>query len=302
MDYQWPVLSYEKGKDTYDTVHMWTQIAGKIKLAVLPWRNHSWHITLHISPTGLSTLDMPYENKHFQIDFDFIFHKLKIITSEGEYSEFSLTDISVSEFYHKIFKVLSELKIDIKINPVPNEILNPIPFNEDSEHATYKKEHVKAFHQALLRMKNVFTQFQCDFKGKCSPVHFFWGSFDLAVSRFSGRRAPKHPGGIPNLPDWVAQEAYSHEVASCGFWTGNEAIPEPAFYAYIYPEPDGYKDATIQPKEAYYHEALREFILPYKIVQQAKNPEATLSAFINSTYSAGSETGQWDRTALENLE
>ena len=294
MENQWPELSYKNAKDTYDTLHMWTQIVGKINLAVAPWRNHSWHVTLHLTPTGLTTLEMPYKDKHFQIDFDFINHKLKIVTSTGEIGEFDLPGISVSEFYTKIFRVLKELEIDIKINTVPSELENPIPFEKDTVHKSYDKQYVKDFHQALLRMKNVFTRFQCAFKGKCSPVHFFWGGFDLAVSRFSGRKAPKHPGGIPNLPNWVTEEAYSHEVASFGFWPGNEALPEPAFYAYIYPEPAGYKDAIAQPTEAYYHETLREFILPYKVVQQSDNPEETLSAFINSTYSAGAKLANWD--------
>ncbi len=295
MNNHWPILSYEKAKDTYNTMHMWTQIVGKIKLAVHPWRNHSWHITLHITPTGLSTLDMPYKGKHFQIDFDLINHKLKIVTSKGDYSEFDLQDLSVAEFYRKIFNALREMQIDININTVPSEIQNPIPFEKDTVHKTYDKQSANDFHQALLSMKNVFTNFQCDFKGKCSPVHFFWGSFDLALSRFSGRKAPKHPGGIPNLPDWVAQEAYSHEVASCGFWPGNEAFPEAAFYAYLYPEPNHYKHAEIEPKEAFYHDTMREFILPYKVVQQSDNPEGTLSSFINSTYRAGAQLGEWDK-------
>jgi hypothetical protein len=295
----WPVLSYEEGKDTFDTLHMWTQIVGKIKLAVNSWHNHSWHITLHITPTGLSTLDMGYDNKHFQIEFDFVEHKLKIATSEGEYQDFKLHYISVAEFYRNIFDLLKKLQIDIKIYPVPVEIVDPIPFKQDTAHATYDAVHVKALHQALLRMKNVFTQFRGDFKGKCSPVHFFWGSFDLAVSRFSGRKAPKHQGGVPNLPDWVAVEAYSHEVASCGFWPGNNVLPEPAFYAYQYPEPDGYKDADVLPKDAYYHETLREFILPYKVVQQSHNPEEILLAFINSTYATGVNLAGWNRSELE---
>src|SRR5690606_1221030 len=265
---QWPVLSYEKGKDSYDTLHMWTQIVGKIKLAVAPWRNHSWHIALHITPSGLSTLSIPYKGKHFQIDFDFMNHQLKVITSNGEYADFDLHGISVSDFYRKIFMVLKELQIEIKINPIPSELENPIPFDKDTVHKTYEEHYVQDFHQALLKMSSVFTNFQCDFKGKCSPVHFFWGSFDLALSRFSGRKAPKHPGGIPNLPDWVAEEAYSHEVASCGFWPGSEALPEPAFYAYMYPEPQGYKKSKVEPKEAYYHDTMREFILPYSVVQQ----------------------------------
>jgi len=299
MKNQWPALSYKKGKDTYATLHMWTQIVGKIKLAVAPWINHSWHITQHLTPTGLSTLDMPYKNKNFQIDFDFIDHKLKVATSEGEFRDFDLYGNSVADFYHKIFEMLRDLDIDIEIHTTPVEMENPIPFEKDTVNATYEKTQAVALHQALLKMQNVLTHMRCDFKGKCSPVHFFWGSFDLAVSRFSGRKAPPHPGGIPHLPDWVAQEAYSHEVASFGFWPGSEALPEAAFYAYLYPEPDGYKNAEVKPKGAYYHETLREFILPYNMVQKSNNPEEMLSEFLNSTYEAGSTLAKWDRYELE---
>lgn len=300
MENQWPVLSYEEGKDTYATLHMWTQIVGKIKLAVMPWINHSWHITLHVTPGGLSTLDMPYKNKNFKITFNFINHQLKIVTSEGEVRSFDLEGNSVADFYQKIFAVLSELNIHVEINSMPVEIENPIPFEKDTGNATYEKEQAQVLHQALLKAQNVFTHMRCNYTGKCSPVHFFWGSFDLAVSRFSGRKAPTHPGGIPNLPDWVAQEAYSHEVASLGFWPGSEALPNPAFYAYMYPEPEGYQNAEIQPKGAYYHETLREFILPYDIVQKSDRPEKILSEFLNSTYEAGVTLANWDRSALEN--
>lgn len=299
MKHPWPVLSYEKGKDTYATLHMWTQIVGKIKLAVMPWINHSWHITLHITPTGLSTLDMPYKDKNFKIDFDFIDHKLKVVTSGGERREFDLYGNSVAEFYRKIFDLLRGLDIDIDIYTTPVEMEDPIPFEEDTVNATYDKAEASALHQALIKMQNVLTHMRCDFTGKCSPVHFFWGSFDLAVSRFSGRKAPRHPGGIPHLPDWVAEEAYSHEVASFGFWPGSEALPEAAFYAYLYPEPEGYKSADIRPDDAYYHETLREFILPYNSVQQSADPEGTLLDFLNSTYEAAAALASWDREALE---
>lgn len=299
MEQNWPILSYQNGKDTYDTLHRWTQIVGKIKLAVLPWLNHSWHVTLQVTPAGLSTLTLPHGKKHFQIDFDFISHQLKISTSLGELRAFDLRGISVAGFYQKIFETLKELEIDIKIWPVPSELENPISFGQDHSHASYDAEQVTAFHQALLCIHNVFNAFRCGFRGKCSPVHFFWGGFDLAVTRFSGRKAPKHPGGVPNLPDWVAEEAYSHEVASCGFWTGSEALPEPAFYCYLYPEPEGFKDTEVQPRGAYYHETLREFILPYSVVQQSKNPEGALRQFLESTYKGGAILADWDRPALE---
>jgi|SRR5690554_2084053 len=299
MDNQWPILSYEKGKDTYATLHMWTQIVGKIKLAVAPWINHSWHITLYVTPTGLSTLEIPYKEKNFQIDFDFINHKLKIITSDGEIRDFDLAGNSVAAFYHKIFATLKTLGIDLEIYTTPVEMEDAIPFEKNTINATYDTSAAAALHQALLKMQNVLTHMRCNFLGKCSPVHFFWGSFDLAVSRFSGRKAPKHPGGIPNLADWVAQEAYSHEVASLGFWPGSEVLPEAAFYAYLYPEPEGYKNTEVKPKGAYYFETLREFILPYSIVQKSHDPEKTLMEFLNSTYMAGATLANWDRDALE---
>lgn len=299
MQSPWPTLSYNEGKDTYATLHMWTQIVGKIKLAVMPWINHSWHITLHITPIGLSTHDMPYKNKNFQIDFDFIDHKLKIVTSDGELRDFDLQGISVADFYKKIFAALKDLEIDLKIHTTPVELEKPIPFEKDTVHHTYEKSQVKALHQALLKIQNVLTHMRCNYIGKCSPVHFFWGSFDLAVSRFSGRTAPTHPGGIPNLPDWVAEEAYSHEVASFGFWPGSEALPEPAFYAYLYPEPTGYNKAEVKPTEAYYHQTLREFILPYSVVQKSKNSEGILLEFLNSTYEVGARLAKWDRVTLD---
>lgn len=299
MENQWPKLSYEKGKDTYATLHMWTQVVGKIKLAVAPWINHSWHITLHLTPTGLSTLDMPYKGRNFQIDFDFIEHKLKVVTSEGASRYFDLEGNSVADFYHKIFEVLADLNINLEINSTPVEMENPIPFEEDTENKTYNKAQAAALHQALLKTQNVFTLMRCNFKGKCSPVHFFWGSFDLAVSRFSGRTAPTHPGGIPSLPDWVAEEAYSHEVASFGFWPGSEALPEASFYAYLYPAPEGYKSAKVKPEGAYFHDKLGEFVLPYNIAQQSDKPDKILLDFLNSTYEAGSTLANWDKDALE---
>jgi hypothetical protein len=299
MQQQWPVLSYQKGKDTFETLHMWTQIVGKIKLATLPWINHSWHITLHIVPTGLTTQIMPYKDQHFQIDFDFIDHYLKITTSKGELKKFDLHGISVADFYHKIFQLLKELKIDLIIRPVPVELENPIPFEKDHVHKTYDDEQVIAFHNALLSIQNVFMNFRSEFKGKCSPIHFFWGSFDLALSFFSGRRAPQHPGGIPGLPDWVAEEAYCREVSSCGFWTGSEGLTEPAFYCYLYPEPEGYKSTKVKPQEAYYNTTFREFILPYSAVQQSSNPEEKLLEFLNSTYHTGANLAKWDRELLE---
>lgn len=299
MQQQWPILSYEKGKKTFDTLHMWTQIVGKIKLAILPWVNHSWHVALQLSSQGLSTGLMPYEDFNFQVDFDFTDHHLKVCTTKGEQRKFSLQSISVSDFYFKIFRLLEELNIYIKIKPVPVEIQDPIPFEKDTIHCTYDIEHVTAFHTALLRIRDVFLNFRSRFKGKCSPIHFFWGSFDLALSLFSGRRAPKHPGGVPGLPDWVAEEAYNREVSSCGFWTGSDAYPHAAFYCYLYPEPDGYKDARVLPAEAFYHKELGEFILPYQAVQESKDSAVALMEFLTSTYGVGADLAKWEREILE---
>jgi uncharacterized protein DUF5996 len=299
MQQQWPVLSYEKGKDTFETLHMWTQIVGKIKLATLPWVNHSWHVTLHLASYGLTTQPLPYKDQNFQIDFDFIDHHLKITTSKGEFRKLDLHGISVADFYNRLFDLLHELKIDIKIKPSPVEIENPIPFQKDTVHKTYDEEQVTAFHKALHCIQNAFMKFRSEFKGKCSPIHFFWGSFDLALSYFSGRRAPKHPGGIPGMPDWVAQEAYCREVSSCGFWTGSEGLTEAAFYCYLYPEPKGYKDAKVRPQQAYYNTTFREFILPYAAVQQSADPENKLLEFLNSTYHTGADLAKWDRELLE---
>ncbi len=299
MQLQWPILSYEKGKDTYDTLHMWTQVVGKIKLATLPWVNHSWHVALHITTYGLTSRVMPYKDQTFQIDFDFIEHKLKIITSKGELRQFDLHGISVADFYKNIFELLNDLKINLKIKPVPSEIPNPIPFQKDTAHGSYDEEQVQAFHKALLNIQDVFMQFRSEFKGKCSPIHFFWGGFDVALSFFSGRKAPKHPGGVPGLPDWVAEESYNRELSSCGFWTGNESLPEAAFYCYLYPEPKGYITAKVQAEEAYYNTILGEFILPYSAVQQSQEPEKKLLEFLKGTYHAGADLAKWDREILE---
>ncbi len=300
MQQQWPVLSHEKSKNTFETLHMWTQIVGKIKLATLRWINHSWHITLHITPNGLTTENMPYKDQSFKIDFDFINHQLRIFTSKNEQRQFDLRGISVADFYKKIFELLGELNIEVKIKPVPVEIANPIPFKDDSVHASYVEEDVKAFHQCLILIEKVFLKFRSGFKGKASPIHFFWGSFDLALSFFSGRRAPKHPGGIPGLPDRVAEEAYCREVSSAGFWPGNEMLPEPVFYCYLYPEPEGYKTAEVHPAKAYYNSNLGEFILPYAAVLQSEDPENILLQFLKSTYASGADLAKWDRELLEN--
>lgn len=299
MKKPWPKLSYESGKDTFETLHLFTQIIGKIKLVTLPWINHSWHVALHITPTGLTTQMIPYEDKSFQIDFDFLEHQLKIITSDGEKRQFDLTGLSVADFYRRVFDSLRKLHINILIYPIPCEIENPIPFKEDTIHSSYDQEQILAFHEAQLNIYEVFLKFRSGFRGKSSPVHFYWGGFDLAVSFFSGKIAPVHPGGIPGLPDWVAEESYDREVSSAGFWIGSDTLPEPVFYSYLYPEPLGYKSAEIRPDQAYYHPILREFILPYSAVQESDDEENMLLEFLNSTYQAGADLAGWDRIILE---
>lgn len=295
----WPKLNYTASKDTLETIHLWAQILGKIKLERQPWTNHSWHVTLFVTPTGLTTGNLPDQNQHFQLDLDLVQHQLIIKTSSGKNRTLTLVHMPVAEFYKKVMHALAEIGIEMVIYKMPCELENPIPFDEDQTHKTYNPEQATAMQQALLKAQKVMTRFRAEFRGKCSPVHFFWGSFDLAVSRFSGRTAPKHPGGVPGLPDWVAQEAYSHEVCSCGFWFGSEALPQAAFYSYIYPEPDGYRTAAVKPAEAYFHETLGEFILPYEAVRNAKDPEGTLQEFFLSTYEAAANLAKWDRQALE---
>lgn len=296
---QWPQLPFEKWKDTCATLHMWTQIVGKIRRVQTPWINHSWHVALYLTARGITTSPIPYGARTFQIDFDFIEHRLLIRTSDAMSSEMRLAPRSVADFYRELFSHLSALGLDIKIHPVPNEIVDAIPFQQDTLHASYDAEYANRFWRALVQADRVFKQFRSGFIGKCSPVHFFWGSFDLAVTRFSGRSAPEHPGGVPNCPDWVTREAYSHEVSSCGFWPGSDAMPYPVFYAYAYPESPGFSARRMRPDKASYNAAFREFILPYDDVRQTHSPDATLLDFLQDTYEAAADLGAWDRPALE---
>lgn len=295
-----PQLSYKDHAETYQTLLLWSQIIGKIKLDKLPWINHSWHVTLRVTPRGLTTQTMRCGNHYIQIDFDFINHQLNIITDSGKTKTIALKDgLSVADFYKAVKTNLEALEIEVYIYTTPSELVDPIPFDEDHTHKSYHKEEVQRFHQALLFTQDVFTDFRAHFKGKVSPVHFFWGAADLAVTRFSGREAPKHPGGVPNLPDDVAQEAYSHEVSSAGFWPGDESLPEAAFYSYSYPEPEGCKTKEVKPSEAYYHNDLGEFVLTYEDVRNANNPRKALSDFLHSTYEAVSHLADWDKENLE---
>lgn len=294
MAKKWPILSYESGKSTYETLQCWTQIVGKIKLATLPWVNHSWNVTLHSTLTGLTTLSMPCQDIAFQIDFDFLAHQLKISTSTGELGQFNLHGHSVASFYERLFALLNDFHIEVAISTLPSEIANPIPFERDTTHATYDDHQVACFHQALLAVQDVFMVFRSGFMGKSSPIHFFWGGFDLALGFYSGRKAPKHPGKVPGLPNWVLQDSYNHEVVDFGFWTGNEAFPEAAFYSYLYPEPQGYRNGEVAPSDAYYHQSLVEFILPYAALQKTKDPAGKVLEFLRSTYAISSRLANWE--------
>ena len=292
----WPALPNPGDwQATLEAVHLWSQIVGKIRLGHMPWINHSWHVTLYVSSRGLSTSLIPHASGDFEIEFNFVDHRLEIRKVDGKKASFHLGSMSVADFYGKIFNSLKQLNLETEIYPLPVELPDPIaPFSENTDQAAYEAASVHRFWLALTHVHRVFTQFRSYFTGKVSPVHFFWGAFDLAVTRFSGRSAPKHPGGIPNCPDWVMEESYSHELSSAGFWAGT-GVGEAAFYSYAYPEPEGYRSDDILPEEAWYHEELGEYILPYSVVQKAKNPDELLLKFLQSTYEAAARNGNWDR-------
>jgi Family of unknown function (DUF5996) len=295
----WPELPLAAWRETYATLHLFTQIVGKIRLTLSPWLNHSWHVALYVTARGLTTSPIPYGARTFQIDFDFIDHELRIATSDGARRQFALAGHSVANFHEAIMTALGDLGIHVTIDEMPNELPDPIPFPTDNLHATYDPEPVRRLLQVLVSTDRVFKQFRTGFLGKASPVHFFWGSFDLAVTRFSGRSAPRHPGGVPHLSDEVACEAYSHEVSSAGFWPGSGAIDYPAFYSYAYPEPTGFRVAEVRPAAASFSEALGEFILPYDAVRTAADPDQALLDFLQSTYEAAANNAKWDRDTLE---
>lgn len=295
----WPELPHEAWRETHATLQLWTQIVGKIRLVFTPWLNHSWHVTLFVTARGLTTAPIPHGTRVFQIDFDFIDHVIRLETSEGARRQIALQPQATADFYASVIAALADLGIEVKIDERPNEVQDAIPFSEDKVHAAYDAEAANRFWRILVQADRVFKHFRTGFIGKCSPVHFFWGSFDLAVTRFSGRRAPVHPGGVPNLADEVVREAYSHEVSSAGFWPGGGAIDYPAFYSYAYPEPDGYRARMVRPPAAFYSDDLREFILPYEAVRTAPAPDEALLDFLQTTYDAAADTGDWDRAALE---
>ena len=295
----WPELPTAGWRETCVTLHLFSQVIGKIRLARAPWLNHSWHVALYLTTHGLTTSPIPDGVRTFQIDFDFIDHTLRISTSDGATRRLDLAGQSVARFYTAVMAALAELGIHIAIDDMPNELPDPIRFSDDNQHASYDPSAVQRFFQILVSVDRVFKQFRTGFLGKASPVHFFWGSFDLAVTRFSGRRAPRHPGGVPHLSDAVVCEAYSHEVSSAGFWPGGGAIDYPAFYSYAYPEPAGFRSAPVRPGAAFFSEALGEFILPYDAVRTAAQPDQTLLEFLHSSYEAAANAAKWDRDALE---
>jgi hypothetical protein len=295
----WPSLPLDAWRETCTTLHLWTQIVGKIRLAQSPWINHGWHVTLYVTARGLTTSPIPHGNRSFEIDFDFIDHRLVVCSSDGGSGGLPLEAQPVAEFYARLMAELDRLRLHVRIHRKPNEVADPIAFDEDATHHTYDPAYAHRYWLILVQTDRVLKQFRAGFAGKCSPVHYFWGAPDLAVTRFSGRPAPRHPGGIPNLPDWVTREAYSHEVSSCGFWPGGGPIPYPAFYSYAYPQPAGFADAPVAPAAAFYSRELGEFVLPYDAVREAAAPDDVLLSFLQSSYDAAATLANWDRPGLE---
>ena len=295
----WPEIPYADWQATCTTLHLWSQIVGKVRLAHTPWTNHSWHVPLYVTARGLGTSLIPHPRGAFEMEFDFVSHVLSIRTVEGDDHTILLEPRSVADFYHAVMEGLAGLGRETSIHGAPNEVPEAVPFARDEVHADYDGEHARRFWEALVSMDPVFKAFRARFIGKCSPVHFFWGSFDLAVTRFSGREAPPHPGGFPNLPDVVTREAYSHEVSSAGFWPGGGPTDYAAFYAYAYPTPEGFGDRRVAPAEAFFSKELGEFLLPYDAVRTAADPAAALMEFLESTYAAAADLAGWDRSALE---
>jgi hypothetical protein len=293
IDERWPALPYGAWKDTYATLHMWTQVVGKVALAQAPPINHSWGVTLQVTARGLITRPLPHGSRTFTIEFDFTDHQLVFRTSDGAVRMLALAPQTVADFYRAVMTLLEEMGLRVKIWPMPVEIPSPIRFDQDTVHRSYDPQYATVLWRILVQVERVFTSTRCEFVGKCSPVHFFWGGFDLAVTRFSGRPAPPREG-----PAFM-REAYSHEVISHGFWPGSGVVLEPAFYAYAVPEPPGLKDAAVRPAEAYYHRDLGEFILPYDAVRRAANPDEAIQQFVESTYDAAATLANWDRAALE---
>ena len=300
-DKRWPELDFESWAETCQTLHLWSQIVGKVRNVCTPWTNHSWHVTLYPTPRGLSTGAMSYEGRVFELAFDFFDDVLRLTDDRGARREYFLARHTVASLYDGLLEGLEIQGIPVRIHEEPNELEEVVPFAED-ERGAYDGEAVRRFHQANLQAARVFQRFRSRFLGKCSPVHFFWGSFDLAVTRFSGRPAPEHPGGFPHMPDPITQEAYSHEVSSAGFFPGSPMYPKAAFYSYAYPQPEGFETAEIGPAEAGWDTDLGEFVLPYEAVRAASDPDGMLLEFLQSTYEAAADLADWDREALERQE
>jgi len=298
-DAAWPPLPLASWRDTYATLHMWTQIVGKTRLALAPMENHWWQVPLYVTPRGLTTSAMPWGPRSVEAEFDFLDHRLAIRTSEGGNQEFALEACSVADFFARYLDALRSLGVAPALMARPVEVATAIPFADDRQHASYDAAAAHRCWRILAQCDRVMKRFRGRFLGKQSPVHFFWGSFDLAATRFSGRRAPRHPGGAPNCPDYVMVEAYSHECASCGFWPGGGVIDDPAFYAYAYPEPAGYAERSPGASGAYYDRGAREFILPYETVRAAHDPDQLLLDFLQATYDAAADCAGWDRAALD---
>jgi hypothetical protein len=299
MTETWPELPFSAWRDTCETLHMWTQIVGKTRLALAPMQNHWWQVVLYLTARGLTTSPVPSGGRTFEVDFDFIDHGLIVRTSDGATRTMPLEPRAVADFYVEYRELLRTLDLGVRIYPVPVEVERAIPFAKDREHKSYDAEYANRFWRVLAESDRVLKRYRGQFLGKSSPVHFFWGGLDLAVTRFSGRTAPRYPGTVPNCPASVMIEGYSHECASMGFWPGSDALPEPAYYAYAYPEPAGYGSRPVEPAGAYYHSGLREFILPYSAVRTAASPDDAILAFAQSTYEAAADLAKWDRKALE---
>jgi hypothetical protein len=295
----WPELPYAQWSDALATLHMWTQIVGKVRLVRTPWTNHSWHVPFYVTARGLASSPVAQGGLVFDMTFDFQDHRLRIETAHGARRTVALAPRPVADFYADVIDSLRSLGIEVRIHTTPSEVAGGITFEADTQHASYDPDFANRFWRVLVQADRVFKEFRSRFIGKCSPIHFFWGSFDLAVTRFSGREAPPHPGGVPNFPDWIAREAYSHEVSSAGFWPGGSGLEEAVFYAYAYPAPEGFSRAEVRPAAAAWSEALGEFLLPYDAVRTAPSPDEALLEFLQSTYAAAADLAAWDRAALE---
>lgn len=299
MTASWPALPYLPWQQTCTALHLYSQIVGKYRLARAPWVNHSWHATLYLNARGLTTSVIPDGPGGIEVAFDLLDHRLVGAATDGRVEGFNLVDMSVADFHARFLDLIRALGGTPRLNGKPNEVPDAVPFAEDVEPRPYDADAVGRYFQALVGIHAVFERFRTSYLGKVSPVHLFWGSFDLAVTRFSGREAPRHPGGVPGLPDAVTQEAYSHEVSSAGFWPGGGPITYPAFYAYAYPTPEGFAQRTVRPEAATFNTELGEFLLPYDHVRQAADPEAVLMTFLQDTYAAAADLGEWDRASLE---